>query len=126
MLLADKSRSEILAHCRKKWDLRRASGDGLIRKANVMIREDIESMRESKLTSILKKQENLFERIIEDRPQSKEGIGLPNYGAARQVLMDIAKLMGLETVKISIKPEADDETKDLSDEELDKIIEGNA
>ena len=123
LLLSNLNRSGIQEHCRKKWGIQRAAVDNLISKANAIIRADLEASKDSILISLLEKQNRLYEKIIEDRPISKEGQGLPNYGAARQVLMDIAKLTGLETTKVSVSvADHDEETKELSESDLDQIL----
>ncbi|NJO18763.1 MAG: hypothetical protein HC838_00055 [Spirulinaceae cyanobacterium RM2_2_10] len=125
LLLEGKSRPELIEYAGKKWGIKRAATDQIIQSASKMIRADIEASREQEFASILKQQKDLYERILEDRPTSKEGQGLPNYGAARQVLMDRAKLMGLEKQKVVHSfQESDDEFSGMSDTELDRELSG--
>ena len=120
MLLDGKSRPEIIAFCKKSWAIRRSAADDLIQLGGKWIEEDIAAVRPAKLASILKKQIALYDTILEDRPMSKEGSGLPNYGAARQVLMDHAKLLGYDKQKVEITtPGRDEEFSLMSAEDLE-------
>lgn len=112
----------------KTWGLERAATDMLISAANAMFREEREARKERDLEDILSKQETLYVTILGDRPTSESAqgssVGLPNYGAARAVLMDRAKLLGLEKQKVEHTIDDKRELADRSDSDLDAIIAG--
>ena len=126
LLIDDKTRPEILVHCSKRWGLERASADTLIQDASRIIRADIAAIRDSKLASIIKKQDALYADILATRPMTQNGEQAPNFGAARQVLMDQAKLLGHEKSHVvhSVN-EKDEEFEAMTDEELDRELATN-
>lgn len=111
LLMAGKTRPYILEHCSKVYDLKRASADSLMQDASKMIEEDIAKTRGSRLGVLLNRLNDIYEKTTQ----------LDNYPVARQVIMDEAKLLGLDN---HAKTHIIDDKRELSetnDDELETI-----
>lgn len=108
MLLDGKYRPEIQEFARKKWDLSRAAIDNMMKAASDIIREDLEQSREAMLADILRKQERIY----------NETMITQNHVVARQVLMDKAKLIGVEKSRVVHSIEIDEELSKTDDDSL--------
>ena len=114
LLLEGKSRPQILEYCSTEYGMQRAAGDVLIQQASKVIREDLESRREAILADILAKQERIY----------TETMTIQNHAVARLVLMDKAKLVGIEKQRVVHSLEVAPEIAALTDEELDAKLMG--
>jgi len=114
-LLNGYTRSYIIQFAEKKWKLAPRTVDDYIARATASIREINGVEREDNLATIVTNQWDMF-RAARDTGQIE---------SARKILMDIAKLRGLDeqTIQhfVNERPLAD-----VKDEELDKVLgEGN-
>lgn len=118
LLMGDYNRSQILEYCKETWDLEMAASDNLISAATSLINEDLAVSRISVLGVTIQKQKDLYNRALQEN----------NLAVARQVIMDSAKLFGLDqnTTTHIIEDKRDPEVKKLSDEELDFILSQNS
>jgi CRP-like cAMP-binding protein len=114
LLLNHETRTEILEFCSKNWGLERAAADNLMQEASRMLSDDLKKTKEANLATYLQSLRNLY------RIAMQQG----NLQAARQCLMDSAKLLGLDQSTINHVIEDKRELSELSDEDLDKLIAG--
>lgn len=108
-LLAGYTRSQILRKCSTKWKLGDRQIDEYIHQATREI-EEITAATAERTLAILAS--NLWEIV---RSQLKK-----SPGTARQAIMDIAKLQGLDRIDISLH--IDRPLKELSDEDLGRAL----
>lgn len=113
MLLDGKYRPEIQEFASKKWDLSRAAIDNMMKAASDIMRDDLEKSREAMLVDILRKQEKIYHETMINQ----------NHAVARQVLMDKAKLIGVEKSRVVHSIEADEEILKMNDDELSEILD---
>lgn len=113
LLLEGRTRSYILKYA-EKWKMSDSMIDQYIFKANNIIQEINKQSTEHNLGIITNGLWDLYRRAIEQN----------NVQAANKVLMDIAKLRGLEQSTINHVIEDKRELAELTDEELDKLLEG--
>lgn len=113
LLLDGSSRPEIMEYCSKNWGLQRAATDNLIQEATKQIQSDLESVRPSALASTIKKQRDLYQQALV----------MNNLGVARQVLMDTAKLLGLDNHATTVVLEDKRELYNKTDAELAVLYE---
>jgi len=114
LLLEGRSRTEILEHCATQYKVGRGRADQIIKVATDRIQEINKNTLQTNLGLITNNQWELYRQAVAQR----------NLVVARQILMDIAKLRGLEQNTINHIIEDKRELADLSDDELDKILEG--
>lgn len=111
MLLDGFTRAEIVRECSKLYGVSARQIDDYIKVAREEIAEINQVDAKETLSTILKNQWKLFRKaVLKDNDQ-----------LARQILMDIAKLKGLEQINVNHVIEQR-EFKDISDEELDKLL----
>jgi len=114
LLLEGRTRSYILEFVEATYKLKRGSADELIAEATKRIQEINMNTLETNLATITNNQWDLYRKAV------KEG----NLTVARQLLMDMAKLRGLESSNINVVIEKR-ELQEMSDEELDKMLSGD-
>lgn len=111
MLLEGQSRGAILRHAAQAWEIGDRQVDQYIHEASAWIDEANQNTAERNLALITT---NLWEMFREHK------IFTPNV--ARQALMDVARLRGLDKVDIDLNIIRTH--KDASDEDLDKALRG--
>lgn len=84
MLITGQNRQDILRYCSEKYEISERQGENYISKANVMIAELHEQDVDYYRKLILARQEDLYNRNFK----------IQDYRECRQVLQDIAKLLG--------------------------------
>lgn len=114
LLLEGRTRSYITEYCEERFKIKHGAADDLINKATKRIQEINMNTLETNLATITNNQWDLYRKAV------KEG----NLSVARAVLMDMAKLRGLDSSNINVVIEKR-EHQDLSDEELDKLLNGD-
>lgn len=111
MLLDGRTRSDVLRHAEQAWDISERQADEYIRQATAAIDEANAATTEHHLALITSNLWGLYRSQIKKAP-----------GQARQVLLDIAKLRGLENNNMTVRIERPH--KEASDEELAAVIGG--
>lgn len=113
LILQGYTRSHILKHA-SKWNLSDTQVDLYTAKAKEQIKEINQASLQDNLAVITTNQFQLFIQA------KKDG----NLAVARQLLMDLAKLKGLEQSTINHIIEDKRELETLSDDELSSILDG--
>lgn len=113
LLLSRTSRADIIEYCSNNWGLERAASDNLIQEASKLIQEELSTSRQTYLGIFLNNQAELYNKALQEN----------QLQVARQVIMDSAKLLGLEQTTINMVVDDRRELETLSDDELDAILE---
>ncbi len=111
LLLDGYTRQQLLKHA-EKWDLEARQVDEYASRARALIREQNDAAREDNLATITA---NLWDLYRFQR--------VNDVAEARKILMDIAKLRGLEETTVNHILQ-DRPLEDVSEEELDEVLDG--
>lgn len=115
MLLAGYTRSHILEYSRDKWNIKRAQVDKNIADATTEIKEMNKASAQMNLAVITSNQWDIY----------RQTYAAKNFAVARQVLVDIAKLRGLDQTSVNHIIEDQREHAKLTDKELESLLEHN-
>jgi hypothetical protein len=112
-ILDGRTRSYILNHAAREWHLSRSAVDVYIKQANEQVAEINEASRAHNLAIITNAQWNLYRIAVKKN----------NEVLARQLLVDMAKLRGLEEQTINHIIEKR-ELGTITDDELEEALTG--
>lgn len=104
-------RSEILQYA-STWKLSDRMVDDYISKAREEIRE----------VNKLETKDMLDELIASQKVLYRAAIAMKDLKTARQLLMDMAKLRGLDQTTVNVNVQRDEDLMKMSDEQLDSIL----
>jgi len=105
------TRKQIIQNVSEPWNISERQIDFYIRRATNVILEMNKNTIEQNQATILSAQAALFRTCIKEK----------NASTARQILMDMAKIRGLDQATLTVNVLRDKDLMNLSDDELDAI-----